>query len=175
MTTAVLLAAGRSERFGSTCKLQALFRGKPLVRHAAEAILATGLPALAVVRDPAVARLLPEFRIVRSEGTMALSLKAGIAGVDGPAAVVVLGDMPHVTAGLLLQVATSDGAAAAVTADGVLCPPVRMPRSLFPRILALQGDEGAAKILNKMDNISRIVVDPAILADIDQPEDLQDR
>ena len=45
----VLLAAGRSSRMGGPNKLLQDFQGRPLVRHAAEAALASGASPVVVV------------------------------------------------------------------------------------------------------------------------------
>ncbi|WP_306753477.1 nucleotidyltransferase family protein [Paracoccus actinidiae] len=171
MTTVVLLAAGASRRFGSACKLQSLYRGKPLVRHAAEAILATGFPALAVTADPAVEALLPEFRIIRSIGPQSHSLQAGLAEVRDDCALVVLGDMPHVDAALLRRIAASPAPAAA-SDDDRITPPASIPRSLFADIARLSGDQGAASVLRTRSDLYRIPVPKGTLADIDTQEDI---
>lgn len=172
MTTALLLAAGRSKRFGSACKLQTVYGGKPLVRHAAEAILQTGLPAVAVVADPAVARLLPEFRHVFSKGVQSQSLRAGLQKVTDNAALIVLADMPHVDADVLRRIAASPGPT--VATDGTrICPPVLLTRALFPLLEQLTGDHGAGKILKSMKDLCHIHVAPEILKDVDVPADIE--
>jgi len=171
VTTVLLLAAGRSRRFGRRCKLQAPYRGKPLVRHAAETILRTGLPALAVVADPAVASLLPEFRLIYSTGLQSDSLRAGLRQVADQAAMIVLADMPHVTPEILQQIAGSPGPVAAT--DGRrICPPALIPRSLFPRVENLTGDRGAGELLRSLPDLRRVSVSPGILKDVDVPDDL---
>ncbi|WP_154764839.1 nucleotidyltransferase family protein [Paracoccus lichenicola] len=173
----MLLAAGRSRRFGPDCKLQAPYRGKPLVRHAAEAILGTGLPAVAVIADPAVAGLLPEFRLVHGRGVQSDSVRLGLRHVADEAALIVLADMPHVTADLLQRIATSRAPAAATDGHRI-CPPALLPRSLFPQVQALTGDQGAGALLRSLPGLHRIHVKPEFLRDVDVPDDLlssQDR
>lgn len=171
MTTVVLLAAGRSRRFGPDCKLQAIYRGKPLVRHAAEAILRSGLPGVAVVADPAVAGLLPEFKLVHVSGLQSDSLRAGLRQVADEAAMILLADMPHVTAGLLQRIAASPAPAAAT--DGArICPPALLPRSFFPQVEKLTGDRGAGELLRSLPDLHAIRVSPEILTDVDVPDDL---
>ena len=170
MTTVVLLAAGASRRFGTACKLQSLYRGKPLIRHAAEAILATGFPALAVTADPAVEALLPEFRIIRSIGLQSKSLQVGLAQVTDDCAVVVLGDMPHVDDALLRRIAAAPAPAAVSDGDRIT-PPASIPRSLFADIARLSGDQGAASVLRTRSDLCRIPVSAETLTDIDTQED----
>lgn len=171
MTTVVLLAAGASRRFGKDCKLQAAYRGKPLIRHAAEAILDTGFPALAVIADPAIEALLPEFRIVRSTGPQSQSLRAGLAQVGDECAMIVLGDMPHVDAALLRRVAAAPAPAAA--SDGIrITPPATIPRFLFADIASLQGDQGAGSMLRSRPDLCRIPVRAYCLKDVDIAQDI---
>ncbi|MCZ0961400.1 nucleotidyltransferase family protein [Paracoccus benzoatiresistens] len=171
MTTVVLLAAGRSRRFGAACKLQAVYRNKPLVRHAADAILQTGLPAVAVVSDPAVARLLPEFKIVYSSGLQSDSLRVGLHQVAEGPALVVLADMPHVDAGLLHQIAASP-APAATTDRTRICPPALIPHAIFPDLEKLTGDRGAGNLLRSLPGLHRVVVSEDMVKDVDVPQDI---
>ena len=56
---AVLLAAGRSTRFGAADKLRASIDGKPMARRAAETLEGFGFGELIVVTTPALADLFP--------------------------------------------------------------------------------------------------------------------
>lgn len=173
MTTIILLAAGSSRRFGPLCKLQAPYRGKPLVRHPAEAILETGLRALAVVADPAIEALLPEFPVVRvAPGPQSASLKAGLSHVATGDALIVLGDMPHVTAALIRRVAAAPAPATAWDGDRIM-PPVSIPASLFQDVAKLTEDRGAASLLRNRRDLHRITVAPHVLKDVDRPADLE--
>lgn len=166
MTTVVLLAAGFSRRFGPDCKLQSPFRGKPLIRHAADAILGSGFPVLAVTADPAVERLLPEFRLVRSIGPQSQSVRAGLAQVDDDCALIVLADMPNVDTALLHRIAAAP--APAVAAHGRrISPPATIPRSLFADMARLSGDQGAGSVLRSRPDLHRIQVLPEMLRDVD--------
>jgi molybdenum cofactor cytidylyltransferase len=63
---------------------------------------------------------------------------------------------------------------AASSYDGILCPPVLFSRSLFTRLLALQGDRGAKEIMLQEQEIMRILyVRPELLLDIDTEEDYE--
>ncbi len=177
---ALVLAAGSGRRMGAGGKLTADFRGKPLVAHAVDAVLAAGLPALVVLGDRADAvRAALAGRDVAfvtapdyAEG-MAASLRAGIAAVppEWQAILVALGDMP------LIHPATL---AALAAAQGIVIPrynghrgnPVRWPRSHFPDLAALTGDTGARALLERHHVEFLDFQDPGILADIDTPADL---
>lgn len=171
MTMIVLLAAGSSRRFGPACKLQSPYRGKPLVRHAADAILASGIPALAVTADPAVEVLLPEFRNFRSIGSQSRSLRTGLGQVDDDCALVVLGDMPHVDADLLRRVAAAPAPAAAFDGHRI-SPPATIPRLLFSQVERLSGDRGAASILRSRPDLHLVPCPEDMLKDVDSFEDI---
>lgn len=173
MTTALLLAAGSSRRFGPTCKLQAMYQGKPLVRHPADAILQAGLQAVAVVADPAVESLLPEFRIVRVyPGPQSQSLRAGLDMITDDRALVVLGDMPHLDAALLLRIASAPAPAAAFDGSRIM-PPASIPVTMFPEVTGLTGDRGAASLLQTRADLCKIRVSRHVLKDVDLLSDLE--
>ena len=111
--TAVVLASGQSKRMGPRNKLLEDFSGKPLVRHAVEAALASTARNVVVVTGfeedrvhEALAGLDVKFaRNQHYADGLASSLVAGIDAVPETAdgAVVLLGDMPLVSPGLIDQ------------------------------------------------------------------------
>jgi molybdenum cofactor cytidylyltransferase len=180
---AILLAAGRSTRMGGTNKLLAELDGRPVVARTLDAIRAAGLPAIAVVGNMAreVAAALGEgIRVVEAadfaEG-LSRSLRAGIAAVpaDWRAAIVCLGDMPHVPPTVLAELAAAES-------DRILVPtwggkrgnPVLWPRRHFERLTMLAGDVGGKALLAEFaDDVVEVAVGTdAVLADIDTPEAL---
>jgi molybdenum cofactor cytidylyltransferase len=186
---AVILAAGRSTRMGGPNKLLAQVTGKPLVRIAAEAALASGARPVVVVtghQSQTIADALtdlplqfaynPEF----ADG-LATSLRTGLAAlpeeVDG--AVVMLADMPQVDASLIDRLISAydaeKGALIAVPViDGKRGNPVLWSRRFFPELMALSGDVGARHLIGKY---SEAVVEVPMsgsgaLTDVDTPEAL---
>jgi molybdenum cofactor cytidylyltransferase len=130
---AIVLAAGQGERFGHEPKLLALLGGKPLAQHVAEAAVHSSAQPVMVVTGlkpddvEASIRDLP-VQIIRNsrfaEG-LSSSLKAGFAALppEAGAAIILLGDMPFITADLideLLSAWHSMGRPAALipTSDG---------------------------------------------------------
>ena len=127
---AIILAAGEGARFraagGVGSKLLALYQGKSLVLHVAEATLSAGLAGVIVVtgHDDAALRAelagLPLTFVVNEDyaSGMGSSLRVGFAvrPAQWKAAVILLGDMPLVDAALIGQVADAytDEAAAVV-------------------------------------------------------------
>jgi molybdenum cofactor cytidylyltransferase len=191
---ALILAAGRSTRFSSnqpgTTKLIAEFRGKPLIRHVAEAALGSlARPVITVtghagelVQDALAGRSITFVHNKDYASGLASSLRVGIAAVPPSArgAIILLGDMPLVTSDLIDQLIRSFGgsanadAVAPVTA-GRRGNPVLLARSLFPAVARLTGDEGARRLLQNrgIHVIETASAGEAAGADIDTPEALE--
>ncbi len=183
---ALVLAAGRSTRFGPANKLLAPFEGRTMVGQVVENCRAAGLEPLLVTGHEAAAigAALPGVEAVHNpdyaEG-MASSLRAGIAALPKNlgAALVVLGDMPCVkpsTLGALVAAAWRAPAARAVVPAyaGRRGNPVLLRRALFASLLHLHGDVGARKLLEAAGDAVLVleVDDPGILADFDTPQAL---
>jgi len=191
---AIVLAAGRSTRFsggvdGAT-KLVAEIDGAPLVRHAVVAAIGSGARPVIVVtghaREAVMAALagldVQEARNPRYADGIASSVSAGVAALPArcEAALVFLGDMPRVTVFLarrLIEAFDADPALDAVAplVKGRRGNPVLLSRGLFAQALALEGDEGARKLLMRPDlRVAEIAVDDCGAAlDIDTPETLR--
>ena len=182
---AVLLAAGRSRRFGPEDKLLMPLAGEPLALHAARRIaeLAPGRRiAVCPDRDGELAKMLPAlgFEIVVNadpQSGLAQSLSLGIAAVargPEPAALVCLADMPFVGTGHLRNLlARFDPVSAPVVAssDGeTAMPPALFDRALFDRLRASEGDRGGKALLA---NAALVMAGAGELADIDRPGDLR--
>ena len=162
---AVVLAAGRGSRLGAPVAKPLLeFHGRPLVAHALEAAVASGLhPVVLVVGHQAedVARLAEEFDGVtvvpaagRADG-ISQSLRAALEAVASDLTVdavcVGLADQPRVGAEAYRRVAAAveAGAALAVaTYHGHHGNPVAISRSLWPAARALTGDAGARQLMD---------------------------
>jgi len=180
----LLLAAGLSRRMGRA-KLLLPLAGRPVVRHAAEGLLAAGVEPLTVVVGPgdAVAAALDGLpvRLVvnpRPEAGQASSLVAGIAALTpGTEAVLVaLGDQPFVAADVIRQLiyaleGTDKVIAAPRYRDG-LGNPVLFRARVFPEILALGGDRGARAVVERdAARVALVEIDHPMPADVDTPED----
>jgi molybdenum cofactor cytidylyltransferase len=116
------------------------------------------------------------------ERGLSTSVRVGVESLDGgvEGVLVCLGDMPFVRASeldALITVFEASGGEAIVvpTHDGRRGNPVLWPRSLFPELLGLDGDEGARGILGKhASRVRSVVIDaPSVLVDIDTPDDLE--
>jgi molybdenum cofactor cytidylyltransferase len=92
---------------------------------------------------------------------------------------VLLGDMPHITSGLINRILdgfdpAKERSICVAAADGRRGHPVLWSKAYFPEILALQGDVGAKSLMARHgDHILEIETqDGAVLTDIDTPEAL---
>jgi molybdenum cofactor cytidylyltransferase len=188
--TAILLAAGRAERFGSA-KLHAVLNAGPdagvPIGVAACRHLRSAIPdVIAIVRpdDRALAAALEAegARIVvahRADDGMGASLASGMAAVlDASGYVVALADMPWIEASTISRVvqALANGASvAAPVYRGKRGHPVGFASTHRAELLALTGDEGARAILAAhRDALTLIdVEDPGVVRDVDTPEDLR--
>jgi molybdenum cofactor cytidylyltransferase len=182
---AIVLAAGRSRRFGSPKQLVKI-EGRSLVRRAVDAALSAGChPTVAVLgaRAEEVAAELTGTGAdlvvnARWEEGMASSIRAGIGRLretapSAAAVIVLLADQPHVSESLLRSLAERLGlqSAAACRYEGVLGPPAIFSATLFDRLEALTGDEGARCLLRSGDLSVAAIDFPAGALDIDAPGD----
>jgi molybdenum cofactor cytidylyltransferase len=187
---AIVLAAGRSTRMGALNKMLAEIGGKPLVRIAAEQALASRAKPVIVVTghqqsqvEAALADL--PVRFVHNpdyaEG-LGTSLRAGIAAVPAEAdgAVVCLGDMPQVDAGLIdkLIAAFDPGKGALVvvpSSDGKRGNPVVWSRRFFSELMSIGGDVGARYLIGQYaEAVAEVPLSgDAALTDVDTPESLK--
>lgn len=176
VTVGVLLAAGRSERFGAADKLLAPFRGVPLVCHAANAMASAGLThRIAVTSSGDVARVvdpLCDRVITQASAAMSGTIRTGVAQARELGAerlLLVLGDMPFVTAAMLdrLVARCTDDAPAALTDGARIVPPACFPSADFDALSALRGDRGARERLCRLPPSACVRVPGPALVDID--------
>jgi molybdenum cofactor cytidylyltransferase len=185
----LVLAAGRSTHMGGPNKLLATLDGKPMVRHVAEAALGAGLDRVVVVTGHQGERVRaaldglglgfvdnPDF----AEG-LSTSLKAGLAALpeEIDAAIVLLGDMPRVTAGLVARLADSFNPAGGrhvvvPVAEGRRGNPVLWGRRFFAELARVTGDQGGRTVL--LDYPEAVIEVPvgetSVHLDLDTPEAL---
>lgn len=185
---AIVLAAGLSSRMGSN-KLLAEVGGKPMVHHVVEAAKASAAESVIVVTgnnadairkavEPTKALFVenPDF----SKG-LSTSLRSGLSALptDCDGALILLGDMPGVSAGLIDRLIAAfdpgeDRAICVATRHGKRGNPVLWARRFFPEMAALEGDVGARGLIGQYPELVCEVEagDDAPLTDIDTPEAL---
>jgi molybdenum cofactor cytidylyltransferase len=173
----VLLAAGTSSRMGRN-KLLLKLRGESLLHRAASAGLQAGLSPLVVVlgheSERARAELPPGCAPLvnpRYAEGMDTSLHAGIAAAQGDAAVVMLADMPLVTAEMVRAVVRRwRGEPLVVSLYGATpAPPILYSRALFAELLASMGKE---VVQRHRAEAAVVAQPPEALFDLDEPADL---
>ena len=184
---ALVLAAGRSTRMGVENKLLKTVAGKAMLRLAVETAIASAAEKVTVVTghqsDDVQAALSgldvnfvhnPDFK----QG-LSTSLKAGIGVLaeDCDGAIVILGDMPLVTAPVLDTLIAAfdpvEGRSICVpTFDGKRGNPILWSAQYFPDFLALSGDIGAKHLMSENeDGVCEVAMpDSGVLLDFDTPE-----
>jgi len=180
----VVLAAGQSRRMGRINKLVETLGSKPLVAWPVDAALASRAVEVVVVTGNEPARVEQalvgrDVRLVHNAlfaDGLASSLKTGIQslGSDVDGALILLGDMPRLTAQHLdrLIAAFEPEAQTTIvvpTVDGKRGNPVLWGRRHFEAIMALEGDVGARHLIgeNAAEICEVAMEDDAPLIDID--------
>ncbi|WP_069942284.1 nucleotidyltransferase family protein [Pseudomonas putida] len=182
---ALVLAAGRSVRFGADKRRTLMADGRSLLVHSVERACAVFDDVRVVLREgergedlglPANCRV-----IASSDYTLGMghSLAAGAASLvdsQAQAVAILLGDMPWLAPQTLARLA------AAAEASYIVLPlhggqpghPVLFGRDFWPALSGLMGDEGARSVVKAhLASCIRVEVqDAGILQDVDQPEAL---
>lgn len=187
----IILAAGRSHRFGAVNKMLHPIDSQPMIRRTVNQVLMAELGDVVVVTGhdaDDVERALQGLKIRCARNAtpwagMGTSLATGANAIraDAQAMFVVLGDMPKLqpkTLLTLLDALDPQGGHDIVVPvyDGKRGHPVLFAARYFTRLRALSGDKGARDILNAHpERVCAVPVDdPGTLLDIDTPEDLKE-
>jgi molybdenum cofactor cytidylyltransferase len=182
----VVLAAGSSMRMGRNKLLLALI-GEPMVRRTVRASLDAGLDPVVVVLGHEAERVREAIwglgcrTVVNPDHAkgVRLSVQVGIGEVsEARAAVVILADMPFVTAAMVRSLVDSyrEGTSPLVSSQygDVNAPPTLYDRSLFPEMLAMTGEGCGKQVVRRHLHEAAFVTWPAAaLADVDLPEDYE--
>ena len=180
--SAIILAAGSSKRFGRQKLCEKLPSGNTVLgetisqveRAVSKVRIITNANIYASINDEnGRLKVCPEANL-----GMGLTLAYGIKLVQSTnACLICLADMPFV------KTTTYQTLAKSLTASNIVVPvfdgkqgnPVGFGKRYFKNLLMLNGDSGGRSLLQThADAIQRIEVDdPAILYDIDTPEDLE--
>lgn len=198
----ILLAAGRGRRFDPQGLRNKLLQrlpdsGEPVVVASARKLLAAVPAVVAVVApdDGGVGALLAGLGCQvtvcpDADSGMAASLTHAIRySLEAPAEpigwLVALGDMPFVEPATLAALRDAIAAGAGIAApvldgrcgdgrrgNGRRGNPVAFGRTHLPALLALQGDQGARRLLQTCAVTDIAVPDTGILRDVDTPADL---
>jgi CTP:molybdopterin cytidylyltransferase MocA len=187
---ALVLAAGRSSRLG-TPKQLVLWKGRPLLECVVAEVAAWPVHEVCVVlgahSDEVVDAVdFGEATVLENpdwEEGIAASLRVGLdyVGRDARAdtAIVALGDQPRipseVPAELLAALERSGRPAAVPKYRFQVGNPVALRRTLWPRLMALEGDAGASRLLRAHpDWVEEVWFDHLPPRDVDTPSDVAD-
>jgi molybdenum cofactor cytidylyltransferase len=188
-TVLILLASGRSRRYGRRDKLMEKLAGKPLVKHAADVL--GGMDAMAHVavcpsgRPEIGERLQPRFVVALNKAPargMGHSIAVGVhvAMQFKPDAVLIcMADMPfieEVQITDLLSRLGGEGGHDIVHSGGKdgARPPTAFTSACFADLEALDGDEGARLIMtDPKRRILGLSAPAPLLRDVDTKDDLQ--
>lgn len=190
----LVLAAGLGSRFGGG-KLQAHYRGRPLLSHALSVVqtacelglLAAGHVVINRRDDGALglvnaATLHPVFNDASDRG-ISRSLRLGLGSLEATprvgAALVFLGDQPRVRIDVIESLLAAWGGSGAVvrprysSQPDVPGHPVLLPRRVWPRAAQLEGDSGFGALLERNATEILLVDVEGDNPDVDTPADLQ--
>lgn len=184
----IILAAGASSRLGQPKQLLE-FKGKTLIRHAADTALATKCKPVIVVTGALHEELLIELKdmdlvVIHNDDWqkgMSTSIVAGIekAGEYDPKAVLImLCDQPLITSGHLNALCTTfssleDGPIVATGYHEISGVPAVFPKKHFESLTKLKGEQGARDLMKV--HLNSLITVPFIQAaiDVDTTEDYE--
>ncbi|MBL7850430.1 MAG: nucleotidyltransferase family protein [Cyclobacteriaceae bacterium] len=183
----LLLAAGASSRMGRS-KQMLVVDGEPLLVRSVRAALETGSPVFVVLGAKAEEHksLLTDFpvRLVHHpswERGMGSSLKEGLKAIlaEGPGVtgvVVMLCDQPRVNSEhlrtLMNRAGNSPKTIIASAYHQTIGVPALFKSALFPQLLALGDEAGAAKLIRSQPDRVEAVDFPEGVIDLDTPDDV---
>ena len=173
MISAILLAAGQSKRMGDENKLTKKINGIPLIKHSIKNILSSSVDELIVVigyQKKIIEKLIDKNEKIKIifnkdfESGVATSIKLGINNLteQSEAFFICLGDMPMVNKFIYNQLIKSRNNKEIVvpTYKKQQGNPVLFSKSLKSKIITIQGDVGAKKILElNKDKILNVEID----------------
>ncbi len=185
---ALVLAAGSSRRAGKENKLLHTYNAKPMICSVIESVLASGVVDSLVVTghdSDRVTRALDSYDIQtchcpRYADGMAHTIAAGLSRLRQYDAVIVcLGDMPHITSGVIDKIVASQKNIADKIVvpihNGVRGNPVMFGRTFYDSLLQHEGDSGARFLIKQYpEKVVEVETgDESVLKDYDTPEALQ--
>lgn len=183
----IVLAAGPSTRMGEN-KLLLLLDGETVLTRAVRRALAARLDPVIVVLGHEAERAVRALdglscrTVVNPDYARGMnsSARTGIAAVpeDAAAAVILLADMPFVTAEMIAatieRYRESDAPLVLSEYGGVQAPPTLYDRSLFAEIGSPEGEGCGKRVVRRHRDEAAALRWPApALADLDRPEDYE--
>ena len=165
MISAILLAAGKSQRMKGENKLAKEVQGIPLIKHSVKNILFSSIDELIVVlgyQKEIIEKLIGKHEKIKFvfnkdfESGMASSIKVSLGHLPEKteAFFICLGDMPMVNHNIYNQLIKSKNDKEIIVPihEGQQRNPVLFLKSMKEKLMSLQGDIGAKKILEEHKN-----------------------
>lgn len=181
--SAVILAAGSSRRFGGN-KLLAEIRGKTVLQHVVDAARNSPVDSVILVISGETAGSFKDTNgisvVINNNPAAGLSysVRLGIqeASKHADAALVMLGDMPNITSGIIekfteLSRKNPESIISGMVRNEFMVPAV-FPRSLFGEMKKLSGDFGARAIIQGFGNVVPVELKESDIIDIDVRSDV---
>lgn len=180
----IVMAAGNARRFGSN-KLDARVEGKTLLRRALEAVPVSCFARVAVVtqypQGMELAREMGFLPVENSRPDLGLShtIALGMSHMqDMDAVLFQVSDQPLLRRDSVEQLVevyrSHPDRLVALGHDGVRGNPCLFPASLFPELLALEGDHGGSAVIRRHeDRLLLVEASPRELTDVDTPQALE--
>jgi len=170
-----ILGAGRASRFGAD-KLNQPCAGKPLGQWSLEAARTVGSPVMWIAGDAAPSFVDCEVALnlhsAQGIGTSVALAARCAAARDASALVILLADMPLVSAALIARLIATGAPAACRYPQGHAGVPALVPASAFAQLQRLTGDHGAGAVLRDLPCLTLLDCVPAELFDVDTPQAL---
>ena len=178
----IILAAGRSSRFGGDKMLHPMPGGASVIETTVDQYLKVFEQLTVVVTSANSHRLLgnPHIKLINlddsSEG-LSGSIRAGLnENMECDGWLIALGDMPYI------QVASIEALRTRITKNNIVLPtlagrqgnPVGFGRAFRDQLMCLKGDKGAKSVLqeNAASVLAIPTLDKGVVHDIDVPRDV---
>jgi len=190
MVTAIVLAAGKSERMGQN-KLLLPFGSKRVIEHTVDQLVASIVDAIVVVLGSKATEIkeIIGLRPVKTvynpdyANGMSTSLSIGLQAISGGVShvLVVLGDQPLVRSNtydlLITKAQTNNKGLFVPTFQGKRGNPIVIASKFFNEVLRQSGDIGGRELLiNKADEVMEVPVDDmGVLININTDDEYQKR
>lgn len=180
----LIMAAGNASRFRAN-KLAAEFDGKPLIRHALEAVPPALFSRVAVVTQyPQVMALAQEFGFEAMENPhpdygISYTIRLGTEALtDCPAILYMVADQPLLSQDSVQRVVAAWQAQpdriAGASHNGKRGNPNIFPREFYPELLALTEDHGGSTVIRAHpERFLPVEVAQEQLTDVDTPQALE--
>jgi len=184
--TAIILAAGLSQRHGPADKLLRNMDGKPLAMHIADTL--TKIPfteriSVVASKNHELAALFSErhYTVVvnpdpaHGQGhSLSLGVRKALEKRQPKALLICLADMPFVSTeviGSLIKALNTEATAVVCSTRGRITPPALFGNIHFDDLARLEGDTGAKTLLHSIPELLQLEVAPHYLRDFDTSKD----